>query len=133
MSLTDPIGNMLVAISNGSRAGKPQVDVPASRLGAEIVECMKSEGFIQNWRLLKEGNPQGILRIYLRYTKDRRPILREIRRISKPGRRIYRGKDKLPKVQSGIGMAILTTPKGVVTDEQARRQGIGGEILCYVR
>lgn len=133
MSLTDPIGNMLVAIANGSRAGKPQVDVPASRLGAAIVECMKGEGFIQNWRLLKEGNPQGILRVYLRYTRDRRPILREIKRVSKPGRRIYRGKDRMPKIRSGIGIAILTTPKGVVTDDQARQQGIGGEILCYVR
>lgn len=133
MGLTDPIGNMLVAISNGSRAGKAQVDVPASRLGAAIADCMKSEGFIRNWRLLKEGNPQGILRVYLRYTGDRRPILRGIRRVSKPGRRIYRGKDRLPRVQSGIGIAILTTPKGIVTDSQARQQGIGGEVLCYVR
>ena len=133
MSLTDPIGNMLVAISNGSRAGKPQVDVPASRLGTAVVECMKSEGFIQNWRLLKESNPQGILRVYLKYTKDRRPILREIHRISKPGRRIYRGKQRLPRVRSGIGIAILTTPQGIVTDTQARRQGIGGEVICYVR
>ena len=133
MSLSDPIGNMLVALSNGSRAGKPQVDVPASRLGAAIAECMKIEGFIQNWRLMKEGNPQGVLRFYLKYTKDRRPIIREIRRVSTPGRRIYRGKDRLPKVRSGIGIAILTTPKGIVTDEQARQQGIGGEVLCYVR
>lgn len=133
MSLTDPIGNMLVAIRNGSRAGKAQVDVPASRLGVAVVECMKGEGFIQNWRLIQEGNPQGILRVYLKYTKSRMPILREIRRVSKPGRRIYRGKDRLQKVQSGIGIAILTTPKGVVTDSQARQQGIGGEVLCYVR
>lgn len=133
MSLTDPIGNMLVALANGSRAGKPQVDVPASRLGAAIVECMKSEGFIQNWRLMKAGSPQGILRVYLKYTKERRPILREIRRVSKPGRRIYRGKDRMPKIYSGIGIAILTTPQGIVTDAQARRQGIGGEVLCTVR
>lgn len=133
MSLTDPIGNLLVAISNGSRAGKPQVDVPASRLGTAVVECMKSEGFIQNWRFLKEGNPQGILRVYLKYTRDRRPIIREIQRISKPGRRLYRGKDRLPKVRSGIGIAILTTPQGIVTDSQARQQGIGGEVICYVR
>ena len=134
MSLSDPIGNMLVALSNGSRAGKPQVDVPASRMGAAIAECMKGEGFIQNWRLVKEeGSPQGVLRVYLKYTKDRRPILRKIDRVSRPGRRIYRGKDRLPRIRSGIGIAILTTPKGIVTDAQARQQGIGGEVLCYVR
>ena len=132
MSLTDPIGNVLTAVRNASQARKPQVEVPASKLASSILECLKSEGFIQNWRLLKEGNPQGILRVYLKYTKDRRPILRHIRRISKPGLRVYVGKDKLPKVLSGIGLAILTTPSGVLTEAQARAQGVGGEVLCYV-
>ena len=133
MSQTDPIGDILTALRNGSRAGKPQVDVPASRLGSAVIECMKQEGFIQNWRLLKEGNPQGILRVYLKYTKERRPILREIKRVSKPGSRVYKGKGEIPKVYSGIGVAILTTPKGVLTDAQARLEGVGGEIICYVR
>ncbi|MBI3322974.1 MAG: 30S ribosomal protein S8 [Candidatus Omnitrophica bacterium] len=132
MSQTDPIADMLTRIRNGTRAGKPQVDVPASRLGSAIVECMKQEGFIQNWRLMKEGAPQGILRVYLRYTKERKPILREVRRISKPGLRIYVGKGKVPRVYSGIGVAILTTPKGVMTDAQARTQGLGGEVICHV-
>lgn len=133
MSQTDPIGDILTALRNGSRAGKPQVDVPASRLASAVVECMKQEGFIQNWRLLKEGNPQGILRVYLKYTKERRPILREIKRVSKPGSRVYKGKREIPKVCSGIGVAILTTPKGILTDAQARLEGVGGEVICYVR
>lgn len=133
MSQTDPIGDILTALRNGSRAGKPQVDVPASRLGSAVIECMKQEGFVQNWRLLKEGNPQGILRVYLKYTKERRPILREIKRVSKPGSRVYKGKGEIPKVYSGIGVAILTTPKGVLTDAQARLEGVGGEVICYVR
>ena len=132
MSQTDPIGDMLTRIRNGSRAGKPQVDIPASRLGTSIAECLKQEGFIQNWRLLKEGNPQGILRVYLKYTKDRRPILRQIRRVSKPGLRIYVGKAKVRKVLSGIGTSILTTPKGVLTDTHARLQAVGGEVICHV-
>lgn len=132
MSLTDPIGDMLTRIRNGTRAGKPQVDVPASRLGSAIVECMKQEGFIQNWRLMKEGGPQGVLRVYLRYTRERKPLLRQIRRVSKPGLRIYVGKRKVPKIYSGIGIAILTTPKGVMTDAQARSQGLGGEVICHL-
>ena len=123
---------MLTRIRNGTRAGKPQVEFPASRLGAAILECMKQEGFVQNWRLLKEGNPQGLLRVYLKYTKDRKPILRQIRRVSKPGLRVYVGKRKIRKVYSGIGISILTTPKGVMTDTQAREQGLGGELICHL-
>ena len=132
MSQTDPIGDLLTRVRNGSRAGKAQVDAPASRMGSALMECLKQEGFIQNWRLLSEGNPQGILRIYLKYTTARKPILRHIRRISKPGLRIYTGKDRIPKVYSGIGTAILTTPKGILTDDQARAQKVGGEVICYV-
>lgn len=132
MGLTDPIGNLLVAIQNASRAGKLQVDIPASRLGAALVECLKQEGFVQNWRLLKEGNPQGILRVYLKYTQHRKPILRNVRRISKPGRRIYVGKDRIQSVLSGIGISILTTPKGVLTGSQAKAEGTGGELICHV-
>ena len=132
MSQTDPIGDMLTRIRNGTLSGKPQVEMPASRLGAAILECMKQEGFVQNWRLLKEGNPQGILRVYLKYTKERKPILRQIKRVSKPGLRVYVGKRKIRKVYSGIGISILTTPKGVMTDTQAREQGVGGEVICHL-
>ena len=132
MSQSDPIADLLTAIRNASCAGKPQVDIPASRLGQNIAECLKQEGFIQNWRFIQEGTPQGNLRVYLKYTKDRRPILRHIRRVSKPGLRIYIGKDKIRKVLSGIGMSILTTPQGVLSGAQAKAQGIGGEVICHV-
>ena len=132
MSQTDPIGDLLTRVRNGSRAGKAQVDAPASRIGSALMECLKQEGYIQNWRLMSEGNPQGILRIYLKYTKARKPILRKIKRVSRPGLRIYAGKDKLPKILSGIGTSILTTPKGILTDTQARAQGVGGEVICHV-
>lgn len=132
MSQTDPIGDLLTRVRNASRAGKADLEVPASRIGSSLMECLKQEGFILNWRLLKEGNPQGLLKIYLKYTKARKPILRQIKRVSRPGLRIYTGKDRLPKVYSGIGIAILTTPKGILTDAQARVQGVGGEVICYV-
>ena len=132
MSQTDPIGDLLTRVRNGSRAGKAQVDVPASKIGSALMECLKQEGYIQNWRLMAEGNPQGILRIYLKYTKARKPILRQIKRISRPGLRIYTTKDRIPKIYSGIGTAILTTPKGILTDAQARAQGVGGEVICHV-
>ena len=132
MSLTDPIGDLLTAVQNGNLARKPHVDVRASGLGSAILECLKKESFIQNWRLLKEGNPQGSLRVYLKYTKDRRPIIRRIRRVSRPGLRIYVQKMKIPKVLSGAGMAILTTPQGVVSGSQAKALGVGGEVICHV-
>lgn len=133
MSLTDPIGDMLVAVQNASRAGKAQVDVRASKLSSSVLSSMKEEGFIQNWRLLKEeGSVQGVLRVYLKYTKDRKPILRRVRRVSKPGLRVYVPKTKIPRILSGVGVAILSTPRGILTDRQAREAGIGGEVLCYV-
>jgi len=132
MSQTDPTGDLLSAIRNASRAGKPHVDFPASRLGCAIADCLKKEGFVQNWRSLKESHPQEVLRVYLKYTKERKPILRHIRRISRPGQRVYVPKTRLPKVLSGIGTAILTTSSGVLTEEQARAQGVGGEVICYV-
>lgn len=132
MSQTDPIADLLTAIRNASQARKPNVEVPASRLAGRILDCLKQEGFIQNWRLLKENHPQGTLKVYLKYTQDRRPILRHIRRVSKPGLRVYVPKAKLPRVLSGIGTAILTTPQGVLTEAQARAQGVGGEVICHV-
>ncbi len=132
MSQTDPIGDLLVAVRNASRQGRAQVDIPASRFGSAILECLKQEGFVQNWRLLKEGNPQGILRVYLKYTKDRKPILRHIRRVSRPGLRQYVPKTKIPKILSGIGMSVLSTPRGVLTNNQAKQQGVGGEVICHV-
>jgi len=132
LGLTDPIGDMLTALRNASHAGKPHLEVPASRLAERIAECLKQEGFIQNWRKISGGNPQGVLRIYLKYAPDGKPVLRHIRRISKPGLRIYRRKDQLRPIYSGIGVAILTTSRGVLTDAQARKEGVGGEVICHV-
>ncbi len=134
MSMTDPIADLLTSIRNASRAGKPQVDAPCSRFGTAIAETLKKEGYIQNWRRISEGTggPQGILRIYLKYTSNRRPVLQSIRRVSRPGLRIYVGKRKIPKVFSGIGTSIISTPQGVLTGEQAKAQGIGGEVICHV-
>ncbi|MBI3317746.1 MAG: 30S ribosomal protein S8 [Candidatus Omnitrophica bacterium] len=132
MSQTDPIGDFLTVIRNGSRSGKAQVDFPASRLECEIAEILKQEGFVLNWRKISEGSPQGVLRVYLKYTKNRKSIVRCIRRVSKPGLRIYVGKNRIPKVFSGMGLAILSTPKGLLTGAQAKSQGVGGEVICHV-
>lgn len=133
MSLSDPIADMLSALRNASQAKKPHVEVPASRVTCAIAECLKQEGFVQNWRkILESKNPQGILRVYLKYTSDRQPILRHIRRVSRPGLRIYRGKGKIKKILSGIGISILTTPQGVLSDSEARAKGVGGEVICDV-
>ena len=132
MSQTDPVSDMLSAVRNAGWARKPTLDIPASKLKISIADCLKQEGFIQNWRKLSEGNPQGILRVYLKYTKNRRPLIRHIRRVSRPGLRIYVGKEKVHKLFSGIGVRILTTPLGILSDAQARTKGVGGEVICEV-
>lgn len=108
-----------------------KTDVPDSRMSRAIVDILKREGFIQNFRLI-ESKPRATLRIYLRYTQDRRSMITALRRVSKPGVRRYVGKDALPKVLGGLGVAILSTSKGVLTDTEARAQGVGGEWLCQV-
>ncbi|MBI1953132.1 MAG: 30S ribosomal protein S8 [Candidatus Omnitrophica bacterium] len=132
MSLNDPLSDLLVSVQNASLAGKPHVEVPASRLGLAVVEVLKSNGFIQNWRKITEGSPQGRIRVYLKYTKDRKPILRKVRRVSRPGLRIYVPKNKVPRVFSGIGIAIVSTPQGVFSGQEAKARGVGGELLCKV-
>jgi len=131
MSLTDPIADALTRIRNASRAKHEKVDLAASRLMEEILKILKETGYINTYKRLS-GQPQGTLRVYLRFTAKNRSAIREIKRISKPGLRIYAKRDEVPKVLGGIGMAILSTSKGVLTDESARRLGVGGEVLCYV-
>ena len=128
---TDPIADLLTCIRNASRARLEKTDVPDSRMSRAIVDILKREGFIQNFRLI-ESKPRATLRIYLRYTQDRRSMITALRRVSKPGVRRYVGKDALPKVLGGLGVAILSTSKGVLTDTEARAQGVGGEWLCQV-
>lgn len=132
--ISDPVGDMLTRIRNALMAGKAIVEVPNSKLKVEIARILKDEGFIEDYAVGEE-KPASTIQITLKYygsRRERKPVITHIERISKPGRRIYRQKRDLPRVMSGIGIAIVTTPKGVMTAQQARRQGVGGEVLCYV-
>jgi len=131
MALTDPIADMLTVIRNASSAKKPTVEARRSRISEEIVKLFKREGFIANYKHMKDKK-QGILRIYLRYAKDGTPGIIGIRRISKPGLRIYKRMDAIPRVYAGLGCAILSTSKGIMTDAEARQMRLGGEIICYI-
>ena len=131
MVMTDPIADMLTRIRNASKVKFDKVDIPSSRIKGEIVKILKEEGFIKNYKFMKDKR-QGLIRVYLKYTQDERQILTGIKRVSTPGRRVYSGVDEIPHIKGGLGVAILSTPKGILTDKEARRSKIGGEILCYV-
>jgi small subunit ribosomal protein S8 len=129
--LTDPIADMLTRIRNAAMIRHEKVDVPASRLKLEIAKILKEEGFIRAYKILKDKK-QGVLRITLKYTVDNAPIISGIKRISKPGRRVYAGKDEIPSVMGGVGVSILSTSRGIFVDKTCKREKVGGEILCYV-
>jgi len=129
--LTDPIADMLTRIRNGCRARLERVDVPASNLKKGIAEILKAEGYVEDYRFVSDQH-QGVLEVKLRYGRDGNPIIKEIKRISRPGLRRYAGRDDIPKVRNGLGVMIMTTSKGLMTDREARRTGIGGEALCSV-
>ncbi len=129
--LTDPIADMLTRIRNAAMVKAEKVDVPASRLKLEIAKILKEEGFIRAYKILKDKK-QGILRITLKYTNENMPIISGIKRISKPGRRVYTGSDEIPSVLGGVGISILSTSRGVLGDKSCRREKVGGEVLCYV-
>jgi len=131
MSMTDPIADMLTRIRNGLMAGKEKVDIPSSSLKEDIARILKEEGYITNYRVIAD-NKQGILRVTLKYSEPETPAIVQLQRISKPGRRVYVGAKDVPKVLSGMGVAILSTSRGVFTDNDSRKQNIGGEVLCYV-
>lgn len=131
MSLTDPIANMLTVIRNGVMSRKIKVDVPFSKLSQEILNILKREKYIKDFKLM-EDKKQGVLRVYLKYTKTGAPVIKGIKRISRPGLRAYVDKDSIPNVLGGLGMAILTTSRGVVTDVQAKEMQAGGEVICHV-
>jgi len=128
--LTDPIADMLTRIRNAVRIKAEKVDIPISKMKLEIAKILKEEGFIRAYKILKDRK-QGILRVIPKYTEDE-SVITGIKRISKPGRRVYIGSDKIPKVMGGLGVAILTTSKGILSDSSCRRDSIGGEIICYV-
>jgi small subunit ribosomal protein S8 len=129
--MTDNIGDMLTRIRNGGKARFDKVDIPASRMKISLARIFKDEGFIKNYKVIKD-NKQGILRVYLKYDDQNLPLIHRIERVSKPSRRVYAGCEELPKVQGGLGVAVVSTSKGVMTDRQARKLGVGGEILCQV-
>ncbi len=131
MPTTDPIADMLTRIRNGLMVRKSYVLVPSSKIKVAIAQILLEEGFIQGYEVTNE-RPQPNIRLWLKYDDKRKPIVSGLRRISRPGRRVYSGKRELPWVLSGLGIAIVSTPKGVMTDREARRTGVGGEILCYV-
>ena len=131
MSMTDPIADLLTHIRNATTVRHDRTDVPASKMKLEVAKILKQEGFIRTFKMLEEG-PQGLIRIYLKYAEDGEPAIHGVERISKPGRRVYRRVDDLPKVRAGLGVAVISTNRGVLTDEQARGLRVGGEVLCEV-
>jgi small subunit ribosomal protein S8 len=126
--MTDPVADLLTRIRNAMRAGHEKADAPHSKIKEEIVKILKDEGFITNYRVI-EDKPAAILRVYMKYGPDKTSVLRRIERISRPGRRVYAGKDEVPRVISGMGVAVISTSQGVLTDRECRRRGIGGEVL----
>jgi small subunit ribosomal protein S8 len=129
--LTDPIADFLTRIRNANQAYKERVEIPNSRMKRALAEIMKSEGFVRNYDKIEDGK-QGVLRLYLKYGPNKQKVLTGLKRISKPGLRVYVQKDEVPKVLGGLGIAIISTPKGLMTDKQARQDGLGGEVICYI-
>jgi small subunit ribosomal protein S8 len=129
--MTDPIADFLTRIRNASRAGKKYVDIPASNMKRKIADILFEQKFIANYTNIKNEN-QGLIRIYLRYDENGKSVITGIQRISTPGLRKYVGLDNLPRVRNNMGIAIVTTSKGVMTAREAARQGVGGEVICYV-
>jgi len=131
MSLSDPIADMLTRVRNAARVGKETVNVRASNICAGIAEVLKIEGYILGYDRIDDGN-QGILRIQLKYDANGESVIDEVKRVSKPGRRIYSGSEELPRVLAGLGISIISTSKGIMSDNNCRQQKVGGEILCTV-
>jgi small subunit ribosomal protein S8 len=129
--VTDPIADLLVRIRNAARRGQETVSIPASRLKAEILRVLRDEGFITSYEKAVEGG-HPTLRVQLRYINDGQPVITGMRRISRPGKRVYVGKREMPKIMGGMGLAIVSNSKGVMTDQASRRVNLGGEVLCHI-
>ncbi len=128
---SDPIADMLTRVRNAISARHPKVDIPASKLKAEIARILKEEGYIANFKVAEEG-AKSVIKIYLKYSSENVPVISHIQRISRPGCRVYVGQTDIPRVQGGMGINILTTPRGVMTGRNARKEGVGGELLCSI-
>jgi small subunit ribosomal protein S8 len=128
--MTDPIADMLTRLRNANKARHEKVDIPASNLKVGIAKLLKKEGYVSNFRIFKDGQ-QRIIRVFLRYSEGQ-PIILGLKRISKPGRRVYCKKDKIPQIRSGFGTAVISTSRGILTDVEARQNNVGGEVVCAV-
>jgi small subunit ribosomal protein S8 len=128
---TDPIADFLTSIRNAGKAGHRKVDIPASRIKAEIAKLLQFYGFIQDYLLIKD-NKQNVLRLYLKYDENGKPVITGLRRVSSPGARRYVSAKEMPRVFNNLGMAILSTPKGLMAERDARKLNVGGEVLCYI-
>jgi small subunit ribosomal protein S8 len=131
MSMTDPIADMLTRIRNANNAGHKSVEIPASKEKKAIAAILLEEGYIKKYDVIDDGK-QGVIKITLKYGEEKARVIAGLKRISKPGLRVYVGKDDVPKVLNGLGIAIISTSKGVITDKAARKAGVGGEVVCYV-
>lgn len=129
--LTDPVADMLTRIRNAGLVKSEKVDIPASRMKLEIAKLLKEEGFIRAYKILKDKK-QGILRITLKYTPENASVISGLKKISKPGRRVYVGKDAIPTVMGGVGISVLSTSKGVIGDKGCKREKVGGEVICHI-
>lgn len=128
---SDPIADMLTRVRNAMSARHPKVDVPASKLKTEIARILKEEGYILNYKVAEEG-PKRTIKIYLKYSDSNAPVISHLERVSRPGCRVYVGRNDIPRVLGGMGINILTTPRGVMTGRSAHKEGVGGEILCQI-
>jgi len=131
MSMTDPVADMLTRIRNANMVKLQKVDIPSSNLKVNIANVLKQEGFIKNYKVISD-NLQGVLRIYLKYIDEKDSVINEIKRVSKPGGRVYTKAEDIPVVKNGLGVAILSTSKGIITDNAARQAGVGGELICTI-
>jgi small subunit ribosomal protein S8 len=131
MSMTDPIADLLTRIRNAHRAKHDRLDVPASNLKMEVCRILKEEGYIKNVEMV-EGEPRSVIRVFLAYNKEGKPGIERMQRVSTPGRRVYRGADDIKPVLNGLGVGIVSTSQGLMTDRQARKRRVGGEVLCEI-
>lgn len=131
MAVSDPIADLLTRIRNANMVNNDRIEVPGSKMKKAIVEILKNEGFIRDYEWIDNGH-QGTMRVFLKYGPNKTKVISGLRRISKPGLRVYAKKDQVPRVLGGLGIAILSTSKGIMTDKKARQDGLGGEVLCYI-
>lgn len=131
MSMTDPIADMLTRIRNANMVKQQKVDIPSSNVKVSIANVLKNEGFIKNYKVIADDK-QGILRIYLKFIDEKDPVINEVKRVSRPGSRVYVRSNEIPQVKNGMGVAILSTSKGIMTDKSAREAEVGGELICTI-